>query len=228
MILNIEINGQLLHVEVVKRKGTKSVRLAWRDHQKLRLTLPWHARLKDGEKFLESAKPWMAKKLGERKARIPFTHGATLPVLGQDYVLQIEVCRHEKVSTQGNYLHIQSPENRVQELVYQFLKDELADFCLERCKKYAEQLGAPAPSVKVKNMNTRWGSCSSSGNIALAWRLVFLPTNIIHYVCAHEAAHLIVMNHSQAFWGKVMDIYPEYGQARKWLRMHGKNAHQYG
>ncbi len=76
-------------------------------------------------------------------------------------------------------------------------------------------------SIRITSARTRWGSCSSKGNLSFTWRLVMAPPQVIDYVVAHELAHLQVRNHSPAFWQKVKTIMPDYLQYRRWLDAHG-------
>lgn len=73
-------------------------------------------------------------------------------------------------------------------------------------------------SVKLRYNHSRWGSCSTSGNINLSTRLLFAPQIVIDYVIVHELAHMIEMNHSPRFWKVVADVMPNYKEMEKWLR----------
>lgn len=75
--------------------------------------------------------------------------------------------------------------------------------------------------VRLKRVSSRFGSCSSKGNINIALRLLFSPREIFRYVCIHELAHLKEMNHSKRFWALVEEAMPEYKDAEKWLRDNG-------
>lgn len=224
----IEVNNQLIHVHVVRHKRARCIKLVVRDHQYLRLTLPLRATLKEAQAFVGRVKPWIAKKLDERMERVPFVHGAPIPILGNTYTLDVKISNVKKVVLDGNVLRVGAPQEMIDPLIRSFLAGELEKFCLQTSQFYAEQLGLFFNSIQIKNMRTRWGSCSSKGNLVFAWHLVFLPTEIVRYVCAHEVAHLLVMNHSQLFWEKVGEIYPEYKEARLWIKQNGKNVWRYG
>lgn len=73
-------------------------------------------------------------------------------------------------------------------------------------------------SIKLRYNHSRWGSCSTSGNINLSTRLLFAPSVVIDYVIVHELAHLIEMNHSPRFWRVVKDAMPEYKKMERWLK----------
>lgn len=75
--------------------------------------------------------------------------------------------------------------------------------------------------VKINSAKTRWGSCSSRGNINFSWRLIMAPPQVVDYVVIHEIAHLKHKNHSQKFWNFVAEMMPDFAQHRKWLKKHG-------
>jgi len=59
-----------------------------------------------------------------------------------------------------------------------------------------------------------------------SWRLIMAPHEVLHYVAAHEAAHLVEMNHSDAFWAVVARICPDYDRHRIWLKKNGDQLHR--
>ncbi|MBU2214615.1 MAG: M48 family metallopeptidase [Patescibacteria group bacterium] len=72
--------------------------------------------------------------------------------------------------------------------------------------------------ISFKHNKSNWGSCSSAGNINISTRLLFAPSEVLEYVCIHELAHLIEMNHSKNFWAIVKKIMPDYKEKIKWLK----------
>lgn len=77
--------------------------------------------------------------------------------------------------------------------------------------------------VSIRNPKARWGSCSRDGHICLNWRLVRMPEWVRDYVLIHELMHLKQMNHSPAYWALVAAACPGYQDARRWLRVHGRD-----
>ena len=73
----------------------------------------------------------------------------------------------------------------------------------------------------MKAAKSRWGSCSSLGNLNFHWKLALMPEEVLDYVVVHELAHRKHMNHSPLFWKEVEQILPDYKVRRKWLRDHG-------
>ena len=72
-----------------------------------------------------------------------------------------------------------------------------------RLAAFARQYDLRYERVTIKNVNTRWGSCSSLGNINLSLWLMLAPLRLVDYVIKHELAHLNEMNHGPRFWAEV-------------------------
>lgn len=72
--------------------------------------------------------------------------------------------------------------------------------------------------VTIRNVKTRWGSCSKKGNLNFNYRIVFLPKELADYLVVHELCHLGEFNHSQKFWDLVAKAQPNYKKLRKELR----------
>lgn len=84
----------------------------------------------------------------------------------------------------------------------------------------AEHYGLTYGRVAIRNTKTRWGSCSSDGNLNFHYRLAFLPQELMDYVLIHELCHLQELNHSRAFWALVAQADPEHKAHRKALHEH--------
>lgn len=96
-------------------------------------------------------------------------------------------------------------------------KNKIRRHIMERLKLYAPQLGVNYARVTVRDQKTRWGSCSSKGNLNFNYRLYYLPQELMDYVVVHELAHRIHMNHSREFWEVVAAVDADYKEHRKRL-----------
>ncbi len=97
-------------------------------------------------------------------------------------------------------------------------KNKIRRHIMERLKLYAPQMGVNYARVTVRDQKTRWGSCSSKGNLNFNYRLHYLPQELMDYVVVHELAHRIHMNHSREFWEVVAAIDADYKEHRKRLK----------
>ena len=88
---------------------------------------------------------------------------------------------------------------------------------------YARIMGVTYVRISIREQKTRWGSCSSKGNLNFNWRLIFAPPEVLDYVVVHELAHRKEMNHSKAFYAIVESVLPDYKKSRRWLRENGQS-----
>lgn len=72
--------------------------------------------------------------------------------------------------------------------------------------------------IFIRDQKTRWGSCSSGGNLNFNWRVVYLDERLVDYLVVHELCHLEEMNHSVDFWCLVAELLPNYKKTRRELK----------
>ena len=75
----------------------------------------------------------------------------------------------------------------------------------------------PFNRLFIRSQRTKWGTCSTKGNISLNWRLVLAPKHVRDYVILHELMHTKVLNHSHRFWVLLKGICPRCEEAIQWL-----------
>jgi predicted metal-dependent hydrolase len=78
----------------------------------------------------------------------------------------------------------------------------------------SEETGLSYGRVSIRAQRTRWGSCSSSGDINLNYQLLFLPRDLARHVLVHELCHTLVMDHSPRFWRTMARHEPDLLQLR--------------
>ena len=102
------------------------------------------------------------------------------------------------------------------------LKKEAALLIPERVRWYAARLGISYGRVTIRAQRSRWGSCSSKGNLNFNCLLMLAPREVIDSVIVHELCHLRELNHSPAFWELVYRAMPDYKSRDRWLKEHGR------
>jgi predicted metal-dependent hydrolase len=159
--------------------------------------------------------------------------GDTLVVGDKSYLLDIQ--NSDNKTHSGKYINgtIHLYINQSQDGYHKAIKTLLSrivgnDFLPEMERKVKEfnhlYFKVPVEGVKLKYTSSRWGSCSSKGNINFSTRLLFAPEEVVDYVIIHELAHRIEMNHSARFWKLVSDAMPDYKKHEIWLKKHGKEC----
>lgn len=91
----------------------------------------------------------------------------------------------------------------------------------EKVRKFAPLVGVDYGRITIRNQRSRWGSCSSKGNLNFNCLLVLFPEEVMDYVVVHELCHRKHMNHSAEFYAEVARVLPEYRASQKWLKEHG-------
>src|SRR5262249_49700007 len=120
--------------------------------------------------------------------------------------------------------HAEHVARRVRDHLVALARHELA----ARARLLAGRIGKKARRISVRDTRSRWGSCSVDGNLSFSWRLVFAPEPVLHYVVAHEVAHLAHLNHGVRFWRLVETLDPEWRRHRAWLARHRAELLRYG
>lgn len=191
---------------------------------KITLTLPRRAASRHGHDFLNARAGWLRTALASLPDQCPIIHGAVIPLEGQSVTITPAAVR--SVRAEGDCLLVPAgapPGARVQA----YLKLRARQRIDERVRHHAALLGRPAGRITLRDPRSRWGSCSSAGDLMFSWRLIMAPPDVLDYVAAHEVAHLVQMNHSAHFWAEVARLMPEYQTPRLWLRAQGSGLHRF-
>lgn len=101
------------------------------------------------------------------------------------------------------------------------LADEATRVIPERVRYYAPLIGVTYGRITIRNQKTRWGSCSSAGNLNFNCLLMLAPREVLDSVVVHELCHRKEMNHSDRFYAEVLRVFPEYRKWHGWLKKNG-------
>lgn len=113
------------------------------------------------------------------------------------------------------------PERKLSREELDALYKKAREYIPERAQYYARLLGADYGRITVRCQKTKWGSCSSKGNLNFNCLLMLTPPEVIDSVVAHEICHLRHMNHSGEFYALLRQIFPDYDKCSKWLKING-------
>ena len=101
------------------------------------------------------------------------------------------------------------------------LAEQMRQRLPEKLNRHAASMGVTFGRVTIRCQQTRWGSCSSRGNLNFNCLLMLAPEEVLEYVVVHELAHRKQMNHSALFWQEVARECPDYKKSLRWLKDRG-------
>jgi hypothetical protein len=201
------------------------------DEHGLAVHAPWRAAQSGIDRFVRESAKWVLRKLDEWsrvKPRIQrWASGEPIPFVGRLLTLDLAHApgRAARVQQDADRLVVRVPApedpDEVKNAVVAWYRRHARSNFDERIARYAGQLGVATPRVFLSSARTRWGSCNSSREVRLNWRLIQTPQAVIDYVVVHELAHLREMNHSRRFWRLVAQACPAHEEARSYLDERG-------
>jgi len=215
-----------------RSKRARYLRLLIRPDVSVEIVLPWFVSKAQGLQFLEEKRHWVMQSLQraslEAKPKITewvLPDHITLPSIDQVWQVNYEPLSSRKRVTlyqSDNQLLLvgaTAEKNKVALRLRGWLLAQ-AEQCLSpRFHQMAQQHQFDYRQLQFRFQKSRWGSCSSEGNISLNTKLLFLPVEMVDYVMVHELCHLKHMNHSRAFWRTVERMMPDYKTHDRALRL---------
>ena len=150
-----------------------------------------------------------------RRAVPEFTEGELFALLGKFYPLHLS--KRLKIFDGTRFIIPDGSSEEKSSHLISLYREIAEKFLLKRAEKISAVTALKPKKWRISSTERRWGSCSSSGTIALSWKLIQCPLETIDYVIIHELAHLQEMNHSPAFWRVVESYCPEFRRIRKQL-----------
>ncbi len=236
--LILQLNGHQVPVQAIQERRA-SLRAAAGKHG-LIFRMPHGLNDSQRRQAWEWFQQWAAAVLEKQPGLLSravgkdYRDGDLLQVGSREYRLRLEFATSRQTNTArllpGNVIRLQLVEtsdgfarnHAVKTLLSRLVAK---DFLPEISRRVLELnylfFKAPIKGIRLKYLASKWGSCSSQGNINLSTRLLFAPPEVVDYVIIHELAHLIEMNHSDRFWKIVREAMPDYKKQERWLKMHG-------
>lgn len=218
---------------VLKRGDRRTLQIAIHPDKTIIVHAPRKAELTEIDNILQKRNHWIDKtlrKLDQLPDPLPkrkYISGETHRYLGRQYRLKITKGQTNSVKLKGGYFQIVVPDPtdsaHIKVLLDQWYKDHAKsifqkhlDECIHKTKAILD-LGEHPINLKIRPMQTRWGSCSSKGNINLNLELIKAPSTCIDYVIIHELCHLREMNHSKKFWRLLSQCLPDWEKCKQKL-----------
>lgn len=216
----------------------RAARISLRKKQII-LRIPKGMSLENKNKVTVELLEWAHKTIGSKNLyqaapQDVFDEGKTVSILGEEYTINHRAVPGDKgsvhISTNRKKIIFSSPiylnNEDKNEWIEGLLIKGLNHYFIHDVKKRVYELNeehfqAEIGKVQLRYTTTRWGSCSSRGNISLSTKLLLVPPIVMDYVIIHELAHRFEMNHSKDFWDLVEKAMPDYKVHLQWLKDKG-------
>lgn len=191
----------------------------------LRITVPPGMARSEVDRFLIRHQGWLEQRLAKTPDRPQVRPGIKLPVRGVPHLIIHEPGKRGTVQIgrdeAGPILIVSGDRIHLARRVADFLKREAKREIEGLVAKHTSIVGRRAKAIRFKDTSSRWGSCTSDGNLSFSWRIMMAPPPVINYLVAHEVAHLKEMNHGPKFWRLCTELCPDTKRCKDWLKRNG-------
>ncbi len=210
----MDVNSIMIH----KNRRAKNLRLSVNKQGQPVLTIPFLCPKWYALRWAEKQAGWIQKHTFQPQKFVP---NQVISLCGKDYLIIHDPKQKGNTITNMEIViggDLSFFNRRVKDLI----KKEFLSLIQKQVREYAQKLGVHYGHITLRDTSSRWGSCSSSGNLSFCWRVAMAPDFVIRYLIAHEVSHLKHMDHSPYFWKTVATLTPDIMRSKNWLRYHAQ------
>lgn len=219
--MEVFVDGELRKVNI-EYKRIKNIYLSISNDGSLAVKCPRYVNHAEIYSFIKSKERWISKQLKKPKAstmdQLTGAEGNIATWLGKKYKVRFEESRRNFISFEDDYLVYYLKDNskeNIDKTFYKYAKKQLQYIIDERRIEWDNFIcfsnGLRLPEINIKYTTSQWGSCTPSKNrISISTRLIHHPISCLDYVLLHEYAHLLIPNHSKAFYDIIKQYMPDY------------------
>ena len=227
---DMTVGDRVFTVRIHWRRDARRMTMRVRDRA-VRLSVPTGTSDSDIDKFVAEHSDWIAAQIKKEEdavsVPVPGIEGPAIYHKGVPKAVRLlRDARHR-----GKGRIEEGPESlairvhtgsrvRPARVLEEWLREQARAAIDAELERVLPLLDEPPCPVTVRDQKTRWGSCSAARRLSFNWRLVMAPPECLSYVVVHEAAHLVHLDHSKAFWDLVAELMPDYRRHQRWLREH--------
>jgi predicted metal-dependent hydrolase len=204
----------------------------------VQVTAPRDRTRRDIFSFLTSNEKWLLEQLDRIRA---LNHKSVFNKVGPQTVLYrgnpVQICivpvnggKLNRVYFDGRVIvlkHGTASRTRPEVSLVRWLKSQTRELVESELSTVLKTIRKDANRIYIRGQRTKWGNCSSIGNLSFNWRLIFAPETVLRYIVVHEATHLAIPDHSRKFWLTVKSLCPDTERARQWLAANGRSILDY-
>ena len=219
------VSGRTLPLKVtVNARATRLTLRVAPGARGLAVTVPPGVGAAEVARFLERHTGWLEARLAAVPDKPQVREGILIPIAGVKHRIVHEPGRGVTEAVMGDdgpLLVVRGERASLGRRVADYLKKRARAEIEPRVARHAGKLGRKVASVRYKDTVSRWGSCTSDGNLSFCWRIAMAPPAVIDYLVAHECAHLREMNHGPKFWALTEELCPGHKRPKDWLKRNG-------
>ncbi len=222
MTNKLRYGDTIIPYSVIQTKRKKTIQI-FVEKDDVEVHAPQSMNLSEIKKILNTKISWIFNKqllLKERKSEIKLEKNSFL-YLGKSIPYVIKTDKNlEKIVYEKNQFVVFSKNTslkKIQQMYYLWLEEKYSTFIKNKFDLYSKKLQVKPKGYKIKNLESKWGSASDSGNITLNVHLLKTPQKMIDYVILHELAHLRITGHGPEYWVFLTKFIPDYEKKKQWL-----------
>lgn len=191
------------------------------------LRAPMCASIERVERFIETKRPWVYRKLAEKDALVvppvqkQFVDGEGFAYLGRNYRLKLVDNVGDVRLDRGRFLMSRTTAVEGEAAIRGWYIRTGQTWLQRRVEPWARRMRVAGVDVIVRDLGFRWGSTKGETLINIHWATLQLAPSLIDYVIVHELAHLSELNHTDRFWAEVARAMPDYERRRDDLTVAG-------
>ncbi|MBX7514433.1 M48 family metallopeptidase [Qipengyuania sp. GH38] len=223
----IELGGRKIPIEL--RRHARAKRLTLRlapDGKAVLITLPRWCASKEAIAFAHARAAWLQAQLDKVPETFDPVASRRLPYKGSELVIDWREDAPRRPTLEMDTLRLGGPEYTLGKRLQRFLETEAQSHFTDDAAFYCGRAALPVAPVRLTRARRRWGSCSSEGVLRLNWRLIMAPDFVRRSVVAHEVAHLVHFDHSEAFHALLDELYEDdIERANRWLSASGRKLY---
>jgi predicted metal-dependent hydrolase len=226
--VTVHLPGGKLQVPVIRSEARRlSMMLQVTREGAVVVRVPARAPRRDVVAFVRSRAEWLAAAIARIAQAPPAAppqplDGSTVPIWGEPHIVRVRRAigrpRPRVTVGAGEVEIVVGLDGRPGLTLARWLAASAGPRLREMVDRWAPVAGVQPRAVLVRDQKTRRGSCSTSGDIRFNWRLAMLDPWVVEGVVAHELCHLLVPNHSPAFWAEVRRVQPGHDERRARLK----------
>lgn len=222
---NILLSGRRFSYEI-ERKSISSLRLRLKSPHSFIVSCHFLTPDFVVTKFINDHFDWIVKNSPLVKSKPSLSGLGKLSILGIDYRLVITKSAHDSVVIYHDVhqIFVNSTslisfrlrillDKKLRPLALKLITSTLSDLSSQFSFKYGH--------VSVRNQSSRFGSCSSRGNLNFNWQIIFFPPEKFRHILLHELTHLDIKDHSKKFWAQLSLYDPNSRLNNVWLKKEG-------